>query len=161
MQAIDDCGHDKAMKLKVKAFEAVDTMVGQLARLLWQAEKKGAAKFSICVTGDHSTPVEYGDHSYEPVPFSICHVKDFVQAKGGEDAIMAIDLTPFNLPTAEAAKNANVTNGSSFASGNENTKAVAGDAVTRFGEIAAARGCLGRFTGSEMLGVIKHYIALA
>ena len=22
----------------------------------------------LCVTGDHSTPVRYGDHSHEPVP---------------------------------------------------------------------------------------------
>lgn len=22
----------------------------------------------ICVTGDHTTPVKYGDHTYEPVP---------------------------------------------------------------------------------------------
>ena len=29
----------------------------------------------MAVTGDHSTPVEYGDHSYEPVPFSIVSVR--------------------------------------------------------------------------------------
>jgi len=23
----------------------------------------------VCVTGDHTTPVAYGDHSHEPVPF--------------------------------------------------------------------------------------------
>lgn len=159
VQAIDDCGHDKAMKLKVKAFEAVDAMLGQLIRMLWQAEKEGLAQFSICVTGDHSTPVEYGDHSYEPVPFTICHVKDIVKAKGGDDEVMATDLMPFNLPSAEAAKNADLNNNYGI---NEagSAKAVAGDSVTKFGEIAAARGCLGRFTGSEMLGVIKHYIAM-
>ena len=156
MKAIDDCGHDKAMKLKVKAFEAVDTMVAQLARLLWEAEKETGIQYSICVTGDHSTPVEYGDHSYEPVPFTICQVKDFVKAKGGEAVVLATDLTPFNLPqAAEAAKLTIVPDESS---GDRN--AVAGDSVARYGEIAAARGCLGRFTGSEMMGVIKHYMAM-
>jgi len=28
----------------------------------------------ICVTGDHTTPVRYGDHSHEPVPFVMGHV---------------------------------------------------------------------------------------
>lgn len=33
---------------------------------------------SIVVTGDHSTPVEFGDHSHEPVPFAIAHVRHAV-----------------------------------------------------------------------------------
>ncbi|KAG0600130.1 hypothetical protein M758_11G009200 [Ceratodon purpureus] len=156
VKAIDDCGHDKAMKLKVKAFEAVDTMVAQLARLLWEAEKEGGVQYSICITGDHSTPVEYGDHSYEPVPFTICQVKDFVKAKGGEHVVLSTDLTPFNLPQAADAAKATIVVDESSGS----MKAVAGDSVARFGETAAARGCLGRFTGSEMMGVIKHYMAM-
>ncbi|CAM6012598.1 unnamed protein product [Sphagnum balticum] len=160
IKAIDDCGHDKALQLKVKAFEAVDRMIGQLARLLWQAEKKGLAHFSICVTGDHSTPVEYGDHSYEPVPFTICHLKDFVKAKGGEDVVLATDLTPFNLPVVEITKPVTETVSSLEEQHVESSKAVAGDSVVSFGEIAAARGCLGRFTGSEMMGVIKGYLEL-
>ena len=28
--------------------------------------------FSVCVCGDHSSPVLYGDHSHEPVPFLLC-----------------------------------------------------------------------------------------
>jgi 2,3-bisphosphoglycerate-independent phosphoglycerate mutase len=28
-------------------------------------------KLTICITGDHSTPVRYGDHSHEPVPFLV------------------------------------------------------------------------------------------
>lgn len=143
------------MKLKVKVFEAVDTMVAQLARLLWEAEKQTGTPYSICITGDHSTPVEYGDHSYEPVPFTICHVRDFVKAKGGEKVVLATDLATFPLPVHDAA-NLPIDIDASPAP----SKAVAGDSVSRFGEIAAARGCLGRFTGSEMMGVIKHYIAM-
>lgn len=156
VKAIDDCGHDKAMKLKVKAFESVDRMVSQLARLLLQAQKESGIQYSICITGDHSTPVEYGDHSYEPVPFTICHVNDLVKAKGGEDVVLAADLAPFNLPNAADAARAEIVPYESSV----NAKAVAGDSVATFGEIAAARGCLGRFTGSEMMGVIKHYMAI-
>jgi 2,3-bisphosphoglycerate-independent phosphoglycerate mutase len=37
-------------------------------------------------------------------------------------------------------------------------KAFSGDSVCEFNEIAAARGCLGRFPGSEMMGIIKKFI---
>lgn len=33
---------------------------------------------SIVVTGDHSTPVDFGDHSHEPVPFAIAHIRHVV-----------------------------------------------------------------------------------
>ena len=32
------------------------------------------------MTGDHSTPVEFGDHSHEPVPFAIAHIRHVVGA---------------------------------------------------------------------------------
>jgi hypothetical protein len=49
-QAIDDAGHDKASILKVKALEAVDRTIGQLAKLLLQAESTGKFQYFICVT---------------------------------------------------------------------------------------------------------------
>ncbi|KAH9314668.1 hypothetical protein KI387_023295, partial [Taxus chinensis] len=162
VQAIDDAGHDKATLLKVKAFEAVDRAVAQLARLLWQAECSGTACYSLCITGDHSTPVEYGDHSYEPVPFTICHLKDFVNARGGESTIMETSLDSFNLPhvgdDAEYGKQISV----SCEDGNfHGCKPIAGDSVVEFNETAAARGCLGRFQGSEMMKIIKLYLQLS
>jgi 2,3-bisphosphoglycerate-independent phosphoglycerate mutase len=54
-------------------------MVGQLLRLLWSEERRGNGRYSIVVTGDHSTPVEFGDHSHEPVPFAIAHVRHVVR----------------------------------------------------------------------------------
>jgi len=30
--------------------------------------------FVVVLTGDHSTPVEFGDHSAEPVPFTVAPV---------------------------------------------------------------------------------------
>lgn len=32
------------------------------------AESNENAEVILCVTGDHTTPVKYGDHSAEPVP---------------------------------------------------------------------------------------------
>ncbi|PRQ33039.1 hypothetical protein RchiOBHm_Chr5g0053081 [Rosa chinensis] len=39
-------------------------------------------------------------------------------------------------------------------------RAFNGDSVCEFNEIAAARGCLGRFSGGEMMGVIKNFLEL-
>jgi hypothetical protein len=39
-----------------------------------------AAGFAVCVTGDHSTPVVFGDHSHEAVPFVVARVSDAVSA---------------------------------------------------------------------------------
>jgi hypothetical protein len=35
-------------------------------------------RFLVIVTGDHSTPVLFGDHSFEPVPFTVAHVSHVV-----------------------------------------------------------------------------------
>jgi len=118
VKAVDDAGHDRAVDLKVRYLEVVDTMVGQLLRLLWQAEKNSPVEikdgkcknekeqqqhqqFTIVVTGDHSTPVEFGDHSNEPVPFAIAHVHHAVHALGGDVAVEKIKLGPIPHPKAD------------------------------------------------------------
>ena len=53
-------------------------------------------RYCIVVTGDHSTPVEFGDHSHEPVPFAIAHVRDVVSEPG------CPALTLSSLPLAAA-----------------------------------------------------------
>ncbi len=50
----------------------------QLLKLLWEHERQGGIRYSIAVSGDHSTPVEFGDHSHEPVPFAIAHLRHIV-----------------------------------------------------------------------------------
>ncbi|KAI3885209.1 hypothetical protein MKW98_002601 [Papaver atlanticum] len=151
IKAIDDAGHDKASVFKVKALEAVHVAISQLARLLWQAESTGDFQYSICITGDHSTPVEYGDHSFEPVPFTICRLKDYVGAVGGESVIMGTSLDPFPLPKVDPAADLREIG---FEEKNDLCEAFCGDPVSRFHELAAARGCLGRFPGDEMMGII-------
>ncbi|KAK1296446.1 hypothetical protein QJS10_CPB15g00942 [Acorus calamus] len=160
IKAIDDAGHDKASVLKVKALEAVDRAISQLAKLLWQAEKTGDFRYYLCITGDHSTPVEYGDHSFEPVPFTLCRLEDFVGASGGEEIIMQTSLETFPLPSVKAGEDLNEVFEVSEENRRKRSKAFGGDLVSEFSEIAAARGCLGRFPGSEMMGVIKKFVKL-
>ncbi|KAL6136712.1 hypothetical protein ACLB2K_062007 [Fragaria x ananassa] len=158
IKAIDDAGHDKATLFKVKGLEAVDRAIGQLARLLWETESTGKFQYFLCVTGDHSTPVEYGDHSFEPVPFTICSLKDFVGAVGVE-TVLGASLDPFPLPTVKEDEYPT----EAVEMAQEQTKqprAFNGDSVCEFNEIAAARGCLGRFPGGEMMGVIKNFLEL-
>ncbi|KAF3443952.1 hypothetical protein FNV43_RR13642 [Rhamnella rubrinervis] len=160
IKAIDDAGHDKASIFKVKGLEAVDRAIGQLARFLWEAETTGNFQYFLCVTGDHSTPVEYGDHSFEPVPFSICRLKDFVGVVGVE-SVLATSVDPFPLPTVKAGEDLM---GDDVEKEQEKRKkqhqAFSGDSVCEFNELAAARGCLGRFPGGEMMGVIKTFLKL-
>jgi 2,3-bisphosphoglycerate-independent phosphoglycerate mutase len=67
--------------LQVRFQEAVDKMIRQIVRQLWEAEQRGGCLYSIVVTGDHSTPVVFGDHSHEPVPFAIAHIRDVVRCE--------------------------------------------------------------------------------
>lgn len=72
------------MDVQVRYLEAVDQMVCQLVRALKLAEgADDRQQYAIVVTGDHSTPVIFGDHSYEPVPFAAstirCTVNGVVQ----------------------------------------------------------------------------------
>lgn len=41
-------------------------------------------RYSVLLTGDHSTPVMFGDHSHEPVPLAMARVRDVVAALGRE-----------------------------------------------------------------------------
>lgn len=63
---------------QVQYLECVDVMIKQLIRRLHQAETGGQGHYCVCVTGDHSTPVLFGDHSHEPVPFTVAHVRHVV-----------------------------------------------------------------------------------
>lgn len=139
--------------------EAVDRAIGQLAKLLWQTQSTGKFQYFLCVTGDHSTPVEYGDHSFEPVPFALCRLEDFVGALG-ESLVSETSLDPFPLPTISSGEDVKDDMRNQESSKSKQLKASAGDSVCEFDELAAARGCLGRFPGSEMMGIIKAYVKL-
>ena len=110
IQAIDDAGHDGNAPLKVNAIEAVDAMLARLMGLLWREERgvDGAGaplqargtrpKHIICVTADHSTPVAFGDHSLEPVPFAVARLVDAVEALGEQACLQAsTDPSPIRI----------------------------------------------------------------
>jgi hypothetical protein len=69
-------------------------MIGHILMRLHAAEqqqqqqqqgKQPVQRYTICVTGDHSTPVVFGDHSHEPVPFAMAQVQQAVAAMGGRE----------------------------------------------------------------------------
>eukprot|EP01133_Synstelium_polycarpum_P016999 gene16999-20229_t len=128
IKAVDDAGHDKNTELKVQFLERIDTMIGSIVERLSAAELAGNGKYSICVTGDHSTPVLTGDHSCEPVPFTI-----------GKPLLIAKSLSGTSID--------NITQIYSFV-----------DRVTRFSEIACIQGALGRFPGGQVMNVITQYM---
>ena len=52
----------------------------------------------VCVTGDHSTPVLHGDHSFEAVPFTICAIGALPDHEGGDpkDGCLVDQVQNFN-----------------------------------------------------------------
>ncbi|KAI9264939.1 2,3-bisphosphoglycerate-independent phosphoglycerate mutase-domain-containing protein [Phascolomyces articulosus] len=116
IKAVDDAGHDRNIDYKIKFLEKIDKMMGDIIRQL--NEDSGENEYTIVITSDHSTPVLYGDHSCEPVPFCISRPKYAIDPSLGK-----------------------------------------GDRVTRYEEVDAARGCLGRFCGSQLMSIAKLYMA--
>jgi 2,3-bisphosphoglycerate-independent phosphoglycerate mutase len=57
----DVAGHDRNAPGKVAIIEKIDRMVGQIF-------DAGSDGLTLAFTGDHSTPVTYGDHTGEPCP---------------------------------------------------------------------------------------------
>nr|CCA14169.1 2 putative [Albugo laibachii Nc14] len=124
VKAVDDAGHDCSLGKKVRLIEKCDEMI----HLLLEGLQEYVQDSIIVVTGDHTTPVDYGDHTFEPVPFTIAHV-----------------------PLVASSK----------ASTKDRNRAQFGsqvcDDVNQFSELAAARGALGRFSGDQVMSLIKHY----
>ena len=72
VKAVDDAGHDKNEQIKIEQLEKVDRAVAKLVEMLSSHSKTNPHEdFILCVTGDHTTPVKYGDHTHEPVPIAI------------------------------------------------------------------------------------------
>ncbi|KAI8071678.1 2,3-bisphosphoglycerate-independent phosphoglycerate mutase-domain-containing protein [Gongronella butleri] len=82
LKAVDETGHDRDANLKVHFIEKIDNMIGDIVEQLAAIEAKGEMEFTLIVTSDHSTPVTHGDHSSEPVPFAISHVRHCMALKG-------------------------------------------------------------------------------
>ena len=161
-KAADDAAHDRNVPYRVAYLQAADALLRQLLARLWahQAACQGGTRYVVCVTGDHSTPVLYGDHSNEPVPLAVAHLADVVAAMGGGDVAAATPLGPIRTPefsppgqggddgvdAARAAREAP-----------SPAAAVAGDAVWRFDEVSAAAGGLGRFCGASLMPLLRAF----
>lgn len=62
MKGADSCAHDHDAEAKISYIEKVDDVIGYfLDELDWE-------ETHLAFTGDHSTPIVYGDHVSDPVP---------------------------------------------------------------------------------------------
>lgn len=86
---------------------------------------------TIVITGDHTTPVLYGDHTFEPVPFAIARVSQAAQCMASSSTSVA------------------------------SSESALVDSVSEFSEISVAQGALGRFAGDQVMQLIKTYQAYA
>jgi 2,3-bisphosphoglycerate-independent phosphoglycerate mutase len=63
VKGTDNAGHDKDAKAKTAFIERIDAEL--IAPLM---EGVDWTKTHLAITGDHTTPIDYGDHTAEPVP---------------------------------------------------------------------------------------------
>lgn len=158
VKAVDDASHDADTLLKIACIEVVDAMVGQLIRMLYEH----AIDAVIGITGDHSTPVEYGDHSHEPVPFTMSTVQSTVSALGGSKALQLIPMDPLPCPDDLSSSIQGLEEYCTpfpwkqhLQEGMVSDAHAHPDIVKAFSEIDAAQGCLGRFPGTYVIPTLK------
>ena len=142
VKAVDDAGHDRRVDLKVAHLQRCDALLGALTRRL-HAAGGAAARTMLAVTGDHSTPVAFGDHSCEPVPIALALASDLVVAMGGE---CALNELPLDVRGEDAV---------SSADDPATVSSEDGGIELGFDELSAARGGLGRFTGAHLMTLLK------
>lgn len=142
----------------------------------------------VSATGDHSTPVIFGDHSHEPVPLALASVGCAIAAMGGAEQLALrrpgqhIPLPDTKAPSPplgdlllqarqQAARRAAATSGRPFgdpSGAREDVgswleawpQALYGDRVGAFDELSAGAGALGRFPGSEVMPLIKRFVGV-
>lgn len=118
IKAVDDAGHDKSLVLKCDFYKKIEEMLVFLIKNLSPLHSQGQ-EFILCLTGDHTTPIDVGDHTFEPVPFAITTI----------GALLGVGGKLMELR----------------------------DSVQAFDEVSCAEGCLGRFSGGEVMGIIKRF----
>jgi len=148
VKAVDDAGHDRNIELKIKCIEVVDGMVGQLVRRLYESGEDAV----LAISGDHSTPVEFGDHSHEPVPFCMSRINEIVNCMGGEDALKCVPLE--KLPYPESL-HGNEMQWKEVIASNMDATSCSFDSVSCFSEVESSKGVLGRFTGNHAIPVMQ------
>ena len=89
VKGYDEAGHDMLLDERVKITRKIDEMIGDFM----SRAKEEDEDCIVCITGDHSTPMYYGDHAFEPVPITIT-TKDAYNKK--TKFFLADELTIFN-----------------------------------------------------------------
>lgn len=77
IKAVDDLAHDRETHKRQALLQRLDT---HLAACLDSLQ----GPVLVVVTGDHTTTVHIGDHTFEPVPFSMCWLEMYRRRKLGE-----------------------------------------------------------------------------
>jgi len=94
VEAPDEAGHVRDVKLKVKTIEDLDKRL--IGRILGRIK----GRYAIAILPDHPTPISIGTHSRDPVPFAIASPKikpdgnmkfDEVTAKEGSFGLVTKD----------------------------------------------------------------------
>ncbi len=115
---------------------------------------------AVVLAADHSTPVVFGDHSHEPVPVALAYVTHAVECLGGPTAVAHVPMGLIPHPVDGGVEGV-VRAGRAAAakSGRDVGRAqrAVWDVVTTYDEVAAARGALGRFPGSEFMPLVRQF----
>jgi len=157
IKAVDDASHDRDVPLKIACLEVVDAMMGQLLRAL---RDEHLGDLVLAVTGDHSTPAEFGDHSHEPVPIVVSTVRDVVDVVG-DVALDGVQMDALPMPEDLLGMPAEERLRVHFpwkralmdGAGRGNGKY---DDVAAFCELDGAKGCLGRFPGNLIVPTMQQ-----
>jgi 2,3-bisphosphoglycerate-independent phosphoglycerate mutase len=86
----------------------------------------------IALTGDHTTPIKVGDHTFEPVPFTV-----------SSHFAICNEMGLLNKEHHGNSKSAELLQ--------------IRDSVELYNEIAASEGILGRFSGAEVQGILRRF----
>ncbi len=105
IKGTDIAGHDKKPELKKSVIERVDRAMEPLKKILGDT--------LVVITGDHSTPCSYGDHTGDPVPvlfstegilYDYVNSFDELGVSSGFYKIKSTDLMPIVLSYSERAE---------------------------------------------------------
>ncbi|KAJ6229233.1 cofactor-independent phosphoglycerate mutase [Anaeramoeba flamelloides] len=81
VKGIDDASHDGEPKLKRDLIQKGEEMITKIVNAL--AKNEDNTEYLIVVSGDHTTPCGYKDHSFEPVPFTVSTIQRTYNALNG------------------------------------------------------------------------------
>lgn len=81
IKAIDDLGHDKNLEERLVTIEKIDEIIGRTLGVL----SKHHNDLIIVIGGDHTTNIHIGDHSFEPVPFTVTSLEIYKKMINGDD----------------------------------------------------------------------------